>query len=70
MAENSVGTNKPVAGNIDYERLAKEIVTLQRTISETVIDLPNNTDVLIEHLSGNVQDDTFEKLWSSELEDI
>lgn len=57
VANNSVGTNKPVADNIDYERLAQEIVKLQRAIPANVPDLPTNPDVPIEHLSRNVQDD-------------
>lgn len=58
VADNSVDTNKPVADNIDYERLAQETVKLQKTILEKVTDLPTNPDVPIEHLSGNVQADT------------
>lgn len=47
-----------MADNINYERLAQEIVKLQRTIPEKVTDLPTNPDVPIKHLSGNVQADT------------
>lgn len=60
MADNSAGTNKPVADNINYmyKRLAQEIVKLQRTIPKKVTDLPTIPDVPIEHVSGNVQDGT------------
>lgn len=44
--------------NINYKRLAQEIVKLQRTIHEKVADLPTNPDMPIEYLSGKIQDDT------------
>lgn len=56
VVDNSVGTNKPVADNIDYECLTKESDKLLRTISENVTDLLNNPAVSIEHLSRNVPD--------------
>lgn len=58
VADNTFDSNKPVADNIDYERLAQEIVKLKRTIPEKVTDLPTNPDVPIENLSRNVQGDT------------
>lgn len=39
--------SKSVAYNIDYERLAQEIVRIQKTTPENVTDLSNNTEVKI-----------------------
>lgn len=66
VVDNSVGTNKPVAGNSDYDRLAQETVKLERTIPENETDLPTDVDVPIEQLSRNVQDDTSAKHMKNE----